>query len=63
MNTTVQGNEVVLTIGRLAAGSEQTLTIPASVSQKNGPIKGFAAVTSSTALPVFTNPALTIVTH
>lgn len=63
MNTTVQGNEVVLTIGRLAAGSEQTLTIRASVSQKNGVIKGFAAVTSSTALPVLTNPALTIVTH
>jgi uncharacterized repeat protein (TIGR01451 family) len=60
--TTLQGNEVVMTIGRLAAGSKQTVTIPASVSQESrGLITGFAAVTSSTALPVFTNKASTIV--
>jgi uncharacterized repeat protein (TIGR01451 family) len=60
--TTLQGNEVVLTIGRLPAGSQQTVTIPASVSADNrGPITGFATVTSSTAMPVFTNGATTVV--
>lgn len=62
--TTVQGNEVVLTVGRLAAGSEQTVTIPASVSaEARGRITGFATVTSSTALPVFTDGAATTVMH
>jgi len=59
---TLQGNEVVLSIGRLAAGSEQTVTIPVSVSwDSRGLITEFATVTSSTALPVFTNKAATIV--
>jgi uncharacterized repeat protein (TIGR01451 family) len=60
--TTLQGNEVVLTIGRLPAGSEQTVTIPANVSpESSGLITGFATVTSATALPVFTNRAATMV--
>ena len=64
ITTTLQGNEVVLTIGRLAAGSEQTVTIPASVSPDSGGlVTGFATVTSSTALPVFTNRAATMVIH
>ena len=55
-------DEVVLTIGRLAADSEQTVTIPVSVSaESRGLITGFAVVTSSTALPVFTNRAATVV--
>jgi uncharacterized repeat protein (TIGR01451 family) len=61
-NTTLEGNELVLTIGRLAAGSEQTVTIPAYVSPgSRGLMTGFATVTSSTALPVFTNRAATMV--
>jgi uncharacterized repeat protein (TIGR01451 family) len=60
--TTLQGNEVVLTVGRLAAGSEQTVTIAASVSAASrGPITGSATVTSSTAQPFFTNRAATMV--
>jgi uncharacterized repeat protein (TIGR01451 family) len=62
--TTLQGNEVVLTVGRLAAGSEHTVTVPASVSAgSRGMITGFATVTSSTASPVLTNRAATVVTR
>ena len=61
---TVQGNEVVLTVGRLTANSEQSVTIPVSVSpETRGRVTGFAIVTSSTALPVFSNRAATTVTH
>ncbi|MBO0911428.1 MAG: DUF11 domain-containing protein [Acidobacteria bacterium] len=60
--TTLQANEVVVTIGRLAAGSEQTVNIPVSVSpESRGMISGVAAVTSSTAQTVLTNKAATTV--
>ena len=58
--TTVQGCEVVVTIGRLASGSEQTVSVPVTVTGR-GRIDGFAAVTSATALPVFTNGVSMIV--
>jgi hypothetical protein len=54
--TTVQGNEVVVTLGRLAAGTTQDVSIPTVVSaQGRGEIESYATVTSSTALPVSTN--------
>jgi uncharacterized repeat protein (TIGR01451 family) len=60
--TTLQGNEVVVTIGRLAGGSDQTVTIPVTVSREGSRrLNTLAAVTSSTASPVFTNRASTIV--
>jgi uncharacterized repeat protein (TIGR01451 family) len=62
--TTLQGNEVVVTVGRLATGAEQTVSIPTVVSSEyRGRIEGFAAVSSSTAQPLFTNPVATTVTH
>jgi hypothetical protein len=52
----VQGNEVVVTLGRLAAGTSQDVSIPAVVSAASrGEIESYATVTSSTALPVSTN--------
>jgi uncharacterized repeat protein (TIGR01451 family) len=60
--TTLQGNEVVVTIGRLASGSEQTVSVPVTVTGP-GRIDSFAAVTSGTASPVFTNRVATIVAH
>jgi hypothetical protein len=62
--TTVQGNEVVVTIGRLAAGSTQDIVIPTVVSSNSDArIEGRATVTSSTALPVSTNSVTTSVSH
>jgi uncharacterized repeat protein (TIGR01451 family) len=62
--TTLQGNEVVITIGHLGTGAEQTISIPVSVApESHGRIEAFAAVTSSTALPVSTNGVATIVIH
>ena len=62
--TTVQGNEVVVTIGRLAAGSTQDISIPTLASPNSGRrIEGRATVTSSTALPVSTNGVTTSVSH
>ena len=58
--TTLQGNEVVVTIGRLASGAGQSVSIPVTVTGR-GEIAAFAAVTSATASPVFTNGALTSV--
>jgi uncharacterized repeat protein (TIGR01451 family) len=62
--TSAQGNEVVLTIGRLAAGAEQSVSVSAKVSSecRLGPlVVTFGEVTSSTALPFFTNPVATVV--
>jgi uncharacterized repeat protein (TIGR01451 family) len=62
--TTLQGNEVVVTVGRLVAGAEQTISIPAVVaSECRGKIEAFGSVTSSTAQPIFTNIAATTVLH
>jgi uncharacterized repeat protein (TIGR01451 family) len=61
---TVQGNEVVVTVGRLAVGTTQDISIPTTVSAgSHGEVEGLAKVTSSTALPVFTNHAETTVGH
>jgi uncharacterized repeat protein (TIGR01451 family) len=61
---TVNGNEVVVTVGRLAAGANQTISIAATASPNRGfdPwAAAFAVVTSSTASPLFTNPVITTV--
>jgi hypothetical protein len=63
-STTLQGNEVVVTLGRLATGMEQTISIPTTVStEKHGRMEASAAVSSATALPVFTNSVTTTVLH
>jgi len=62
----VHGNEVVLTIGRLAAGASQTVSIEAAASSgryEDPWAVAFATVTSSTALPLFTNPVVTMIRH
>ena len=64
--TTVHGNEVVVTVGRLAAGADQTISISATASsgRREDPwAAAFAIVTSSTAQPLFTNPVVTRVHH
>lgn len=58
--TTLQGNEVVVTLGRLASGAGQSVSIPVTVVGR-GQIDAFAVVTSATASPVFTNGASTSV--
>jgi uncharacterized repeat protein (TIGR01451 family) len=52
--TTVQGSEIVMTLGRLAAGTQTTVSIPV-LMQGRGRNEAFAVVSSSTALPVFSN--------
>ncbi len=62
----LQGDEVVLSIGRIDTGAEQTIEIPVQVSSdvhRNERLSAAAGVYSSTALPLFTNPASTIVVH
>jgi uncharacterized repeat protein (TIGR01451 family) len=64
--TSVQGNEVVITLGRLAAGSEQTVTISTTISSErrdHDSVEARAEITSSTALPFFTNRVVTTVRH
>jgi uncharacterized repeat protein (TIGR01451 family) len=64
--TSVHGNEVVLTIGRLAAGSLQSISIEAAAPSgrfQDPWAVAFATVTSSTALPLFTNPVVTAIRH
>jgi uncharacterized repeat protein (TIGR01451 family) len=59
---TVVGDEVIITLGRLASGSEQTIEIPALVSQDSRGaevIETRAHVTSSTALPIESNSVTT----
>ncbi|HXY25496.1 MAG TPA: metallophosphoesterase [Candidatus Acidoferrum sp.] len=63
---TVQGNEVVVTIGRLAPGAEQTVQIPVQVSsdaERHERLFGVAAIHSATALPIATNSVITRVSH
>ena len=53
---TVQGNDAVVTVGRLAAGTTQDVTIPLTVSGGgDGELGGIAELTSSTARPVSSN--------
>ena len=62
--TTVTGNEVVLTIGRLAAGSEQSVQIPVLVAQDaRGLLQAEAQVSSSTALTIRTNATTTVLSR
>ena len=64
--TTVQGNVVVVTVGRLAAGTEQTVSVNTTVSSEghgNRSVAVFAVVSSSTALPLFTNGVVTTISH
>ena len=68
--TTLQGNEVVVTLGRLAAGAEQTVTINTTVTSSwerhdndDRSMEAFAEVSSSTALTIFTNRVSTKVRH
>ena len=64
--TSLQGDEVVLTIGRLAAGSEQTVSFNTTVSgdRRGGDsIVTRAVLTSATALPIFTNRVIATVRH
>ena len=58
----VNGNEVVVTVGRIAAGSDQSVEIPVAFSSEAhgfSPLLASAGVSSSTALPVNTNGVLT----
>lgn len=58
---TLQGDEVVVTLGHLAAGAEETVNIPALVaSAAHGQLQTVASVFSSTAQPLDTN---TVSTH
>jgi hypothetical protein len=62
----VHGNEVVVTLGRLAAGSHQTISIDTAVSpdgHEDPWAVAFAVVTSSTTMPLFSNPVVTKVHH
>jgi uncharacterized repeat protein (TIGR01451 family) len=59
---TVEGDEVVVTLGRIGAGSEQTVEIPVLVSAENRGnerLVASAKVSSSTALPIHTNVVIT----
>jgi calcineurin-like phosphoesterase family protein/uncharacterized protein DUF11 len=63
---TVDGQEVVVTVGRVTAGSDQSVEIPVIISPEAGgffPVLASASVTSSTALPVRTNDVFTKVVH
>ena len=63
-SVTVQGEEVVLTLGRLAVGASQTVEVAAKASANHNHhdhdvLLAKAHVTSATALPVETNIAIT----
>jgi hypothetical protein len=54
--TTLLGGEIVVTIGRLASGTEQTISIPVTASREaSRRMESYATVTSSTASPVLSN--------
>jgi uncharacterized repeat protein (TIGR01451 family) len=56
----IQGREIVVTVGRLAAGTDETISIPTVTSSgSDDPIQGSAQVYSSTALPMATNTVKT----
>jgi len=60
--TTVQGDEVVVTLGRLAASASQTVQIPVQAPVKpesDDQLRSVAKVYSSTALPAESNSVLT----
>jgi hypothetical protein len=56
----IQGREIVVTVGRLAAGADETISIPTMTSSRSDDsIQGSAQVYSSTALPIATNTVTT----
>ena len=61
---TLHGAQVVMTLGRLGIGSEQTVQVPAKISAglaARAMLKANAVLRSSTALPVTSNEAPTLV--
>lgn len=61
---TLNSNEVVLTVGRLAAGSEQSVQIPVLVAQDaRGFVQAEAQVSSATALTIRTNSTTTVLSR
>jgi uncharacterized repeat protein (TIGR01451 family) len=63
---TVQGDDIVFTLGRLAKGAEQSVQVPAQLPSSVfwfEPLLAIASVSSSTAMPIESNLALTIVTR
>jgi hypothetical protein len=61
-SVTRQGNEIVITVGRVLAGETQTVEIPVTVAaDAQGKILAYAEVFSSTAQPVTTEGTLTTV--
>ena len=63
-NVTLQGDDVVLTLGHLDVGAVQTVEVPVIVpSSKHGHqvLFAHASLHSSTALPVESNPVITLV--
>jgi uncharacterized repeat protein (TIGR01451 family) len=61
---TVEGDEVIVTVGRLVIGSNETVVIPVLVSPepyKYERLRASAGVSSSTAMPVRTNEVTTTV--
>lgn len=62
--TTLNGNELVLTVGRLAAGNEQSVQIPVHVKQDaRGLLLAEAQVSSATAMTIRTNPTTTLLSR
>ena len=56
----LQGNEIVITVGRVPAGATQTVDVPMAIAGKTkGAILAYAQVFSSTAQPVVTDGTLT----
>jgi hypothetical protein len=59
---TLQGDEIVLTVGHLEVGAERTVEIPVqvpSVVHRHAVLRARARVYSSTALPLETNAVST----
>jgi uncharacterized repeat protein (TIGR01451 family) len=61
-DVTIQGDDVVFTLGHLAVGAEQTVEIPTLVphgARRSELLRARAYIHSSTALPLETNAAIT----
>ena len=61
--TTLQGNDVVITLGRLAPGDKKTVTIDLKTSGEHGVFEGQVELRSSTAQPVFSGQVKTTPSH
>jgi uncharacterized repeat protein (TIGR01451 family) len=61
---TVHGSQLVVTLGRLGVGSGQTVQVPAALASGlagGTQLRASAVVRSSTALPVSSNPSVTVI--